>query len=72
MSASKQKKTIEDISQQKQSDTKHDKDSPAVTPEQRYRMVQESAYYIAEKAHFNGDSMQHWLTAEREFEQRFE
>ncbi len=40
------------------------------TPEQRYLMVQEAAYYHAQKAGFAGDSTEHWLAAEREVEQR--
>ena len=38
--------------------------------EQRYLMVQEAAYYHAQKAGFVGDSTEHWLAAEREVEQR--
>lgn len=40
------------------------------TPEQRYLMVQEAAYYHAQKAGFEGDSVEHWLAAEKEVEQR--
>lgn len=36
----------------------------SVTPEQRYLMVQEAAYYIAEKNGFNGDSAYFWSLAE--------
>jgi len=70
MPASKQKKSTASSSQKKQPDT-NVKASPSVTPEQRYRMVQESAYYLAEKAEFNGDSIEHWLTAEQEINERF-
>lgn len=41
-----------------------------VSAEQRYLMVQEAAYYHAQKAGFNGESVEHWLAAEREIEQR--
>lgn len=42
----------------------------APSPEQRYLMVQEAAYYHAQKAGFNGDSTEHWLAAEQEIERR--
>ena len=40
----------------------------APTPEQRYRMVQEAAYYIAEKNGFAGGSMDYWIAAEAQIE----
>ena len=40
----------------------------ALTPEQRYRMVQEAAYYIAEKNGFAGGSMDYWIAAEAQIE----
>ena len=40
----------------------------AVTPEQRYLMVQEAAYFIAEKHGFNGDSKYFWALAEAQIE----
>ncbi len=39
---------------------------PAVTPEQRYKMIEEAAYYIAERHGFNGDSAYFWSLAEAE------
>ncbi len=36
----------------------------AISPEEHYRMVQEAAYYIAEKSGFSGDSQQFWVQAE--------
>ncbi len=39
---------------------------PEITPEQRYKMVQEAAYYIAERHGFNGDSSYFWTQAEEE------
>ena len=38
----------------------------AVTPEQRYKMIEEAAYYIAERHGFNGDSASFWSLAEAE------
>ena len=38
----------------------------AVTPEQRYKMIEEAAYYIAERHGFNGDSAYFWSLAEAE------
>ena len=37
-----------------------------VTAEQRYNMITEAAYFIAEKHGFMGDSVQFWLMAEAE------
>lgn len=39
-----------------------------VSPEQRYRMIAESAYYMAEKSGFSGDNVAFWLAAEREID----
>ena len=36
------------------------------TPEERYRMVQTAAYFIAERNGFAGCSIVHWADAERE------
>lgn len=38
----------------------------AVTPEQRYRMIAEAAYYRAERQGFMGDPVQDWIEAEAE------
>lgn len=37
-----------------------------VTPEQRYCMVAEAAYYHAERQGFMGDPVQNWIVAEAE------
>ena len=39
---------------------------PEVSPEQRYKMVQDAAYFIAERHGFNGDSAYFWSLAEAE------
>ena len=36
------------------------------TPEERYRMVQTAAYFIAERNRFSGCATDHWATAEIE------
>jgi hypothetical protein len=36
------------------------------TPEERYRMVETAAYFIAEQHGFQGRSDEHWAVAERE------
>ncbi|AGA31991.1 hypothetical protein TVNIR_0280 [Thioalkalivibrio nitratireducens DSM 14787] len=36
-----------------------------VSPEQRYRMIQDAAYFIAERNGFTGDHHAHWLEAEQ-------
>jgi hypothetical protein len=38
----------------------------APTPEQRYKMVQDAAYYIAERNGFKAGSMDYWIAAEAE------
>lgn len=40
------------------------------TPEERYRMVEITAYFIAERNGFQGDSTEHWAAAEREISAR--
>lgn len=37
-----------------------------VSPEERYKMVQEAAYYLAEKQHFVVDSLEVWVEAEKQ------
>lgn len=43
---------------------------PAISPEVRYRMIQDAAYYIAERHGFNGDSAYFWSLAEAEINAR--
>ena len=38
----------------------------AYSSEQRYRMVETAAYFIAERNGFRGDAAEHWRDAERE------
>lgn len=38
----------------------------AVTPDQRYRMIAEAAYFIAEHRSFSGNPAQDWVEAEIE------
>lgn len=40
----------------------------AVTPEQRYCMIAEAAYFHAERRGFKGDPVQDWVAAEAEIE----
>lgn len=40
------------------------------TPEERYRMVQTAAYFIAEHNGFGGSPADHWAAAEREIAKR--
>lgn len=41
-----------------------------VSPEERHRLVQEAAYYLAEKSGFHGDPHQHWVQAEKDVQAR--
>ena len=40
------------------------RNAAALSPEQRYRMVQEAAYFMAEKNGFAGKSEDYWAAAE--------
>lgn len=40
------------------------------TPEERYRMVETAAYFIAERHGFQGNSAEHWTAAEKEIAER--
>ncbi|MHB0986062.1 MAG: DUF2934 domain-containing protein [Sulfuricella sp.] len=44
---------------------------PVFTPEQRYLMVAEAAYYRSERQGFTGDPVQNWVEAEAEIEALF-
>ena len=39
---------------------------PELSPEQRYQMIQDAAYFIAERHGFSGDSAYFWSLAEAE------
>ena len=43
---------------------------PELNPEQRYNLIQEAAYFIAERHGFNGDSAYFWSLAEAEVNTR--
>ena len=43
---------------------------PVISPEQRYKMIEEAAYYIAERHGFNGDSVYFAALAEAEINAR--
>jgi hypothetical protein len=43
----------------------------AVSPEERYQMIQVRAYYKALSHGFTGDSIQFWLEAEKEIDELF-
>lgn len=44
------------------------KKAAAVSPEQRYKMIQDAAYFIAERHGFNGDNAYFWSLAEVEID----
>jgi hypothetical protein len=41
-----------------------------LSPEQRYKMIEETAYFVAERHGFNGDSAYFWSLAEAEVDNR--
>lgn len=46
------------------------KNAAKPTPEERYRMVETEAYFIAERHGFQGRTEEHWAAAEREIAAR--
>jgi len=44
------------------------KAAPPISPEQRYRMIEQAAYYLAEKTGFQGDPAAIWVQAEKDVE----
>jgi hypothetical protein len=44
------------------------KKQAALTPEQRYKMIQEAAYFMAEKDAFGGCATDYWIAAEAQIE----
>ena len=40
--------------------------NPVLSPEERYRRIEQAAYFIAERHGFNGDSAYFWSLAEAE------
>lgn len=42
--------------------------APTLTPEARYRMIADAAYFKAEKRGFTGDVVADWLEAEAEID----
>ncbi len=44
------------------------KQKGTVTPEERFRMIQEAAYFLAERDGFRADATAYWLRAEAEID----
>jgi len=42
------------------------KSKKSVSAEKRYNMIQDAAYYLAEKSGFTGNSADHWIKAEKQ------
>jgi len=43
-------------------------DKGAVSPEQRWKMISEAAYYLAEKRGFTGHPADDWIEAEKQID----
>ncbi len=41
---------------------------PKPTPAQRHRMIEQAAYFLAEKNSFSGQSMEYWVAAEAQID----
>lgn len=39
-----------------------------VSAEKRYKMIQDAAYYLAEKSGFSGNTLDHWVQAEKQID----
>jgi hypothetical protein len=39
---------------------------PQISAEDRYKMIEQAAYFLAEKQHFHGDPSAIWVQAEKE------
>ncbi len=37
----------------------------SVSSEQRYKMIEDAAYYLAEQSGFSGNTVDHWIRAEK-------
>ncbi|MCB5184594.1 DUF2934 domain-containing protein [Methylobacillus gramineus] len=46
------------------SSTKSIKTTHKISPEERYRMVEVAAYFLAERNHFAGNPVEYWSAAE--------
>lgn len=42
--------------------------TPIITSDERYRMIEVTAYYIAERSGFGDNHLDHWLAAEKEID----
>ncbi|MBW2526365.1 MAG: DUF2934 domain-containing protein [Deltaproteobacteria bacterium] len=62
------KKTKGRTSQRRKAATpsNYDETPAPLSPEERYRRIQDAAYFIAERHEFQGDPISFWLEAERE------
>lgn len=41
-----------------------------VAAEKRYKMIQDAAYFLAEKSGFTGNTLDHWTRAEKQIDAR--
>ena len=44
------------------------KSKKVVSAEKRYKMIQDAAYYMAEKSGFSGNTLDHWTKAEKQID----
>jgi len=43
----------------------------AISPSERYKMIEVAAYYMAEKDQFSGNVAEYWVMAEREISAKY-
>lgn len=66
--AKKKTSTSKKKSARKKTAKKKTSASRTVSPEERYTMITEAAYFVAEKNGFAGDNVRYWLIAEAEID----
>lgn len=54
----------------KKAATKKDTPKKSVTPKKRFELIQETAYFMAQKNNFEGDQAEYWLQAEAEVDKQ--
>jgi hypothetical protein len=59
-------KTTKKGSVKKASAKKTAPERPGLSPEQRYRRIEQAAYFLAESDGFQGDPVSYWIEAEKQ------
>lgn len=60
------KKTVKSKAPAKKAGAPEKTGKKNVEAEKRYKMIQDAAYYLAEKSGFSGNTVDHWIRAEKQ------